>query len=497
MIDIPHYINGARTLGETDRWGEIYNPALGTVVARVPMASRTDVERAVEAARSAFGTWSQTPLPARTRLLFRFREMLDQRRHELATIVTREHGKVLADAGGSIQRGLENVEYACGLGELLKGDYSAQIGQGIDSFSMRQPLGVCAGITPFNFPVMVPLWMFPLAIACGNTFVLKPSEKAPSAALFLAELLTAAGAPPGVLNVIHGDKIAVDSLLVDPRVSALSFVGSTPVAEYVYQTGSRHSKRVQALGGAKNHLVVLPDADLEQAADALVSAAYGSAGERCMAISVGVVVGDIADELVHRLREKISALTVGDGTADGTEMGPLISREHQKKVLGYVEQGLREGAHLVSDGRIASIAGDNNGFFVGPCLFDHAAPEMRIYREEIFGPVLILIRVASFAEAVTLVNGHEFGNGCALFTRDGDAAREFVRRVEVGMVGINVPLPVPMAFHSFGGWKRSLFGDTAMYGPEGVHFYTRLKTVTARWPTGIRAGVDLQFPTMK
>jgi len=497
MIDIPHFINGHRTFGQAQRWGDVFDPARGVPTARVALASAADTESAITAAAAAFESWSQTPIPTRARLMFRFRELIDRHRDELAAHVTREHGKVLADAAGSVQRGFENVEYACGIGELLKGDFSAQVGTGIDSFSLRQPLGVCAGITPFNFPVMVPLWMFPLAIACGNTFVLKPSEKDPSAAVLLAELLTEAGAPPGVLNVVHGDKTAVDKLLSDPRVAALSFVGSTPIAEYIYQTGTRNGKRVQALGGAKNHLVVLPDADLEQATDALVSAAYGSAGERCMAISVGVVVGAIGDALVSRLREKIADLKVLPGTVPGADMGPLVTAEHRQKVVGYIESGVGEGAELVVDGRGLRVADGEHGFFVGPTLFDHARADMRIYREEIFGPVLTLLRVATFADAIGLVNSHEYGNGCALFTRDGDAAREFVRRVEIGMVGINVPLPVPMAFHSFGGWKRSLFGDTAIYGREGLHFYTRLKTVTSRWPTGIRAGVDLQFPTMK
>ena len=497
MNNIPHFINGQRVTSSSERWAEVYDPALGTPCARVPLASNFETRAAITAAHAAFESWSQTPLPTRTRLLFRFRELVDQHRDELADIVTREHGKVLADAAGSIQRGFENIEYACGIGEILKGDYSAQVGTGIDTYSLRQPLGVCAGITPFNFPVMVPLWMFPLAIACGNTFILKPSEKDPSAALRLAELFTAAGAPPGVLNVVHGDQEAVNTLLSDPRVHGVSFVGSTPVAEYIYTTGTAHGKRVQALGGAKNHLVVMPDADLEQAADALVSAAYGSAGERCMAISVGVVVGEVADALIERLTTKIASLKIDRGTAPGADLGPLITREHQAKVLGYIESGIREGARLVTDGRAPRLPLGCAGFFVGPTLFDAATPSMRIYREEIFGPVLTLIRVPTFEAALKLVNEHEYGNGVALFTRDGDTAREFARRAMIGMVGINVPLPVPMAFHSFGGWKRSLFGDTAMYGPEGVHFYTRLKTVTQRWPAGIRAGLDLNFPAMQ
>jgi malonate-semialdehyde dehydrogenase (acetylating)/methylmalonate-semialdehyde dehydrogenase len=497
MLDIPHFIAGRRTPGQTTRWAEVYDPAAGTPCARVALAADTDVLAAIDAARQAFPAWSQTPLGTRARLMFRFRELLDRHRDELARIVTREHGKVLADAAGSVQRGFENVEYACGIADLLKGDYSPQVGSGVDSYSLRMPLGVCAGITPFNFPVMVPLWMFPLAIACGNTFVLKPSERDPSAALFLAELFAEAGAPPGVLNVLHGDRTAVDALLASPAIAAVSFVGSTPVAEHVYRTGAQHGKRVQALGGAKNHLVVLPDADLEQAADALVSAAYGSAGERCMAVSVGVLVGAAADALVERLQAKIATLRVDRGTAEGADMGPLITREHQARVVGYIDGGVAEGARLVVDGRDLRVAGSEHGFFVGPTLFDHVTAAMRLYREEIFGPVLALVRVDTLDAAIELVNGHEYGNGCALFTRDGGAAREFARRVEIGMVGINVPIPVPMAFHSFGGWKRSLFGDSAIYGPEGVHFYTRLKTVTSRWPGVQRSGIDLNFPAVK
>jgi malonate-semialdehyde dehydrogenase (acetylating) / methylmalonate-semialdehyde dehydrogenase len=493
--DIPHYIAGETITGSAARWADVFNPADGTVTGRVALAGAVEADLAVGAASRAFETWSETPASTRARLMFRFRDLLDRHRDELANIVTREHGKVLADAAGSIQRGFENVEYACGIAELLKGEYSPQVGTGVDTYSMRLPLGVCVGITPFNFPVMVPLWMFPLAIACGNTFVLKPSEKDPSAALFMANLFHDAGAPRGVLNVLQGDKVAVDALLTHPQVTAISFVGSTPIAEHVYQTATRCGKRVQALGGAKNHLVVLPDADLEQAADALVSAAYGSAGERCMAISVGVVVESIADALVAKLKTKIAALKIAAGTVENADMGPLISHEHRAKVEAYIAQGVDEGADLVLDGRGLQVPESARGFFVGPTLFDHAAPTMRIYREEIFGPVLTLTRVRDLDAAIALVNAHEYGNGCALFTRDGGAAREFTRRVDIGMVGINVPIPVPMAFHSFGGWKRSLFGDTAIYGPEGVHFYTRLKTVTARWPATAGAGVNLHFPT--
>jgi malonate-semialdehyde dehydrogenase (acetylating) / methylmalonate-semialdehyde dehydrogenase len=494
---LQHFINGRPTPGNSGKSGEVYDPATGEVSALVPFASEEEVDGAVQAARAAFPAWAATPPLKRAHVLFRLRELIDRHADELAAIVTSEHGKVLSDARGSVVRGLEVVEFACGIPHLLKGEHSDSVGTGIDSWSLRQPLGVCAGITPFNFPAMVPMWMFPLAIACGNTFVLKPSERDPSCALRLAELAREAGLPDGVLNVVHGDKIAVDAILTHPDIAAVSFVGSTPIARHVYSTAAAHGKRVQALGGAKNHMVVMPDADLDQAADALIGAAYGSAGERCMAISVAVAVGAVADPLMQRLAERVRTLKVGPGTQPDVEMGPLVTRQHLERVRGYVDAGVAEGAELVVDGRGLSVEGHESGFFLGGCLFDRVRPEMRIYREEIFGPVLGVVRAESFDEAVRLVNGHEYGNGTAVFTRDGDCAREFVRRIEAGMVGVNVPIPVPMAFHSFGGWKHSLFGDHHVHGTEGVRFYTRLKTVTARWPAGIRSGADFIMPTMK
>jgi malonate-semialdehyde dehydrogenase (acetylating)/methylmalonate-semialdehyde dehydrogenase len=429
-------------------------------------------------------------------VLFRFREIFEQRLDEVAALLTSEHGKVFSDAKGEATRGLEAIEFATGIPQLLKGEFTEQVGTGIDSWSVRQALGVVAGITPFNFPAMVPMWMFPIALACGNTFVLKPSERDPSASLLLAEMLKEAGLPDGVFNVVHGDKVAVDALLANPTVQAVSFVGSTPIAEYVYREGTKHGKRVQALGGAKNHMIVMPDADLDQAADALVGAAYGSAGERCMAISVAVTVGNsTADALLGKLQERIGRLQIGDGMKEGAELGPLVTKAHLERVTGYVELGKEEGADLVVDGRENALP-KGEGFFLGACLFDHVKPEMKIYCEEIFGPVLGVVRVNNFETALTLINEHEFGNGTSIFTRDGDTARDFVHRVQVGMVGVNVPIPVPMAFHSFGGWKRSLFGDHSIYGMEGVRFYTRLKTVTSRWPTGIRTGVDTSMPTL-
>jgi malonate-semialdehyde dehydrogenase (acetylating)/methylmalonate-semialdehyde dehydrogenase len=494
---IEHWIGGKSFAGSSQRFGRVFDPATGKCQAQVALAGDADVAEAVAAAAAAFPEWSTTPVVKRARIMFRFRQLLDEHMDELAALVTSEHGKVITDARGSVQRGLEVVEFACGIPQLLKGDFSEQIGPGIDSYSLRQPVGVCVGITPFNFPAMVPMWMFPLAIACGNTFVLKPSEKDPSCPLRLAELATAAGLPDGVLNVVNGDKQAVDALLDDPRVSAVSFVGSTPIARHIYETCARNGKRVQALGGAKNHMVILPDADMEQAADALIGAAYGSAGERCMAISVAVPVGDAADKLMDELLPRIDALRVGAGNDPASDMGPLVSAEHRARVAAYIASGLEEGARLVVDGRGLEVAGNRNGFFLGPTLFDHASPSMRIYREEIFGPVLTTVRAANFDEAVDIVNGHEFANGTAVFTRDGDAAREFVSRIQVGMVGVNVPIPVPLAFHSFGGWKHSLFGDTAVHGTEGVRFYTRLKTVTSRWPDGVREGANFHFPVIK
>ncbi len=479
------------------RWNEVFEPATGAVAARVPLASRAVTEQAIAAAAAAFPQWAGTPPLRRARIMFKFKELVERHADEIAALISREHGKVFSDAKGELIRGLEVVEFVCGIPQLLKGEFTEQIGSGIDSWSMRQPLGVCAGITPFNFPAMVPMWMFPVAISCGNTFVLKPSERDPSTSLRLAELLHEAGLPAGVFNVVNGDKEAVDTLLTDTRVAAVSFVGSTPIAEYIYATGAAHGKRVQALGGAKNHMVVLPDADLEQTVDNLVGAAYGSAGERCMAISVAVAVGGIAEPLVERLASRARTLKIGAGGPNqaDTEMGPLVTRAHLDKVRAYVALGVAEGAQLVVDGREFTLAGHEQGFFLGGCLFDRVTPAMRIYREEIFGPVLCVVRVPDLDAAIALINGHEYGNGTAIFTRSGNAAREFARRIEVGMVGINVPIPVPMAFHSFGGWKRSLFGDHSVHGPEGVRFYTRLKTVTARWPTDIVDGNSFIMPT--
>jgi malonate-semialdehyde dehydrogenase (acetylating)/methylmalonate-semialdehyde dehydrogenase len=491
-----HYIGGRRVAGASGRSAPVFNPAVGVATTQVALASANETRSVIAAARAALPEWADTPALRRARVLFRFRDLIEQHTEEIAGILTREHGKVLADARGEVTRGLEIVEFACGIPQLLKGEYSDAVGRGIDSWSLRQPVGVCAGITPFNFPAMVPMWMFPIAIACGNTFVLKPSEKDPGCPLRLAELLTEAGAPPGVLNVLNGDREAVDTLLTDPGVDAISFVGSTPVAEHVFRTGSNHGKRVQALGGAKNHMVVMPDADPVGAAHALAGAAYGSAGERCMAISVAVAVGNAGDRLVEALKKELAAIRVLPGTSEGADMGPLVTREHLDRVLGYVTTGVQEGAKLVVDGRKMTVAGHERGFFMGPVLFDAVTPSMRIYREEIFGPVLVIVRVADLDAALELVNGHEYGNGTAIFTRDGGAAREFCRRVTVGMIGVNVPIPVPMAFHSFGGWKRSLFGPLHMHGPDGVRFYTRLKTVTARWPTGSK-GAEFTMPTMK
>ncbi len=504
MHTIPHWIANTPTTGASGRSSDVFHPATGTVQAQVPLASEAEVNAAVASAKAAFPDWSSQPPLRRARVLFRFREIFERRIDEIAAIINREHGKVFSDAKGEATRGLEVVEFATGIPQLLKGDFTEQVGTGVDSWSMRQPLGVVAGITPFNFPAMVPMWMFPVAIACGNTFILKPSERDPSAAILIAEMLKEAGLPDGVFNVIHGDKLAVDTLLHHPDIAAVSFVGSTPIAAYVYQTGTATGKRIQALGGAKNHMVVMPDADLDQAADALVGAAYGSAGERCMAISIAVAVGnDTADELISRLKTRISKLNIGSGSPDITpeaDLGPLVTKTHLDKVASYVALGLEEGAELVVDGRNPTLTTSHlpltTGFFLGACLFDHVKPEMRIYKEEIFGPVLGVVRASNFETALKLINDHEFGNGTSLFTRDGDTARDFARRVQAGMVGINVPIPVPMAFHSFGGWKRSLFGDHAVHGPEGVRFYTRIKTVTSRWPTGIRTGVDTTMPTL-
>ena len=498
--EITHWISGAAVSGVSGRFSDVFHPASGQVQARVPLATDAEVDKAVQAAAAAFPEWSSLPPLRRARVMFRFREIYESRIDEVAATINREHGKVFSDAKGEATRGLEVVEFATGIPQLLKGEFTEQVGTGIDSWSMRQPLGVVAGITPFNFPAMVPMWMFPIALACGNTFVLKPSERDPSASILLAEMLKEAGLPDGVFNVVHGDKTAVDAILAHPGITAVSFVGSTPIAEYVYREGTKHGKRVQALGGAKNHMIVMPDADLDQAADALAGAAYGSAGERCMAISIAVAVGNqTADTLIEKLESRIADLRIGDGAKDAptgeADLGPLVTRQHLDKVTSYVELGTTEGAELVVDGR-KGVLPKGDGFFLGACLFDHVKPEMRIYKEEIFGPVLGVVRVNNFETALQLINEHEFGNGTALFTRDGDTARDFARRVQAGMVGINVPIPVPMAFHSFGGWKRSLFGDHSVHGPEGVRFYTRIKTVTARWPTGIRTGVDTTMPTL-
>jgi malonate-semialdehyde dehydrogenase (acetylating)/methylmalonate-semialdehyde dehydrogenase len=494
---ISHFVGGRPVAAAGGAFGEVFNPATGEVTGRVALGGAKDVDAAVQAARAALPGWASTPPVVRARVMFRFRELVERNADELVRTISAEHGKVLSDARGELQRGLEVVEFACGIPHLLKGDFSENVGTSVDSHSIRQPLGVVAGITPFNFPAMVPMWMFPVAIACGNCFILKPSERDPTTPVRLAELLLEAGLPPGVFNVVHGGKEAVDAVLEHPGIAAVSFVGSTPIAEYVYRVGTAHGKRVQALGGAKNHMVVMPDADLDQATDALMGAAYGSAGERCMAISVAVAVGGVADALIERLEPRVRGLKVGPGTDPEAEMGPLVTRQHLDKVRGYVDEGVREGAKLVVDGRGLKLQGYENGFYIGGTLFDEVRPEMRIYREEIFGPVLSVLRMPDFDAAVDLVNGHEYGNGTAIFTRDGDAARTFVNRIEVGMVGVNVPIPVPMAFHSFGGWKRSIFGDHAMHGPEGVHFYTRLKTVTSRWPTGIRKGAEFTMPVMR
>ncbi|HJS31091.1 MAG TPA: CoA-acylating methylmalonate-semialdehyde dehydrogenase [Alphaproteobacteria bacterium] len=491
-----HFINGAKAAGKSGRFGDVFNPTTGEIAARVPFAAAAEVGAAIAAAEAAFAGWAATPPLQRARVMFRFKELVERHMDELARIITSEHGKILSDAKGSVTRGLEVVEFACGIPHLLKGEFTENVGRGIDSWSVRQPLGVCAGISPFNFPAMVPMWMFPIAIACGNTFVMKPSEKDPSCPLRLAELLSEAGLPAGVFNVVNGDKEAVDALLADPRVQSVSFVGSTPIAEYIYRTGTAANKRVQALGGAKNHMVVMPDADLEQATDALMGAAYGSAGERCMAVSVAVAVGKAGDALLDRLAPRVRGLKVGPGTDADAEMGPLVTKQHLDKVRSYVDLGVQEGAKLVVDGRGLKLQGYENGFFIGGCLFDQVQPAMRIYKEEIFGPVLSVVRAGDFEAALKLVNDHEYGNGVAIFTRDGDAAREFASRAKIGMIGVNVPIPVPLAFHSFGGWKRSLFGDMHMHGPEGVRFFTRLKTMTSRWPTGIRAGAEFVMPTM-
>jgi malonate-semialdehyde dehydrogenase (acetylating)/methylmalonate-semialdehyde dehydrogenase len=498
ILEIPHFVNGTKEAGRSGRLADVFNPATGAVSGRVALADSAEVGAAVAAAAAAFPGWAATPPHIRARVFFRFRELVERQADRLAALITAEHGKVLSDSRGELTRGLEIVEFACGIPQLLKGEFTEGVGRGIDAVSLRQPLGVVAGITPFNFPAMVPMWMFPIAIACGNTFVMKPSERDPSLAIELALLLKEAGLPDGVFNVVQGDKEAVEALLLHPTVQALSFVGSTAIAEFVYRCGTQNGKRVQALGGAKNHMVVMPDADLDQAVDSLIGAAYGSAGERCMAVSVAVPVGErTADALIERLVPRVRGLKVGLGTDPETEMGPLVTGEHRDKVTGYIDAGVAEGAALLVDGRGLKLQGYEQGFFLSGTLFDRVRPEMRIYREEIFGPVLAVVRARSFDEALCLVNAHEYGNGATIFTRDGDSARTFLNGVQAGMVGINVPIPVPMAFHAFGGWKRSLFGDHHMHGAEGVRFFTRYKTATMRWPSGVRDGAEFVMPTLR
>ena len=493
---IHHFIGGKIVEGTSGNFGDVFNPSTGELSAKVALATKAEVEAGIANAAEAFPIWSNTSPMARAKVMFKFKQLVEQNMDSLAELLSSEHGKTFTDAKGDVTRGLDVVDFACGIPHLLKGEYSENVARGIDVYSMRQALGVCAGITPFNFPAMVPMWMFAVAIACGNTFVLKPSEKDPSVPMRLAELMMEAGAPAGVLNVVNGGKEAVDTILTDPRVPAISFVGSTPIAKYVYATGAAHGKRVQAMGGAKNHMIIMPDADLDQAADALIGAGFGSAGERCMAISVAVPVGEAtAEALRERLVPRVQNLKFGPSMADG-DFGPLVSGDHLRKVRGYVDLGVQEGAELVVDGREVNIQGYENGYFMGGCLFDNVTRDMSIYKEEIFGPVLSIVRAKSFDEAAALPTEHEFGNGVSIFTRDGDTAREFARNVQVGMVGVNVPIPVPVAFHTFGGWKNSAFGDTNQHGPEGVRFFTKIKTMTSRWPTGIRSGADFHIPTM-
>ncbi|MGA8137040.1 MAG: CoA-acylating methylmalonate-semialdehyde dehydrogenase [Pseudomonas gingeri] len=492
-----HYINGQVRDSGSERFSNVFNPATGSVQARVGLASQQTVDDAVASALKAFPAWSEQSSLRRSRVMFKFKELLDKHHDELAEIICREHGKVFSDAKGEVTRGIEIVEYACGAPNLLKTDFSDNIGGGIDNWNLRQPLGVCAGVTPFNFPVMVPLWMIPLALVTGNCFILKPSERDPSASLLMARLLTEAGLPDGVFNVVQGDKLAVDALLQHPDIEAISFVGSTPIAEYIHQQATARGKRVQALGGAKNHMIVMPDADLDQAADALIGAAYGSAGERCMAISIAVAVGEVGDELIARLLPRIDQLKIGNGMQGDSDMGPLVTAEHKAKVEGFISEGVAQGARLIVDGRGFKVPGAESGFFVGATLFDNVTPEMSIYQQEIFGPVLGIVRVPDFASAVALINAHEFGNGVSCFTSDGGIARSFARSIKVGMVGINVPIPVPMAWHSFGGWKRSLFGDHHAYGDEGLRFYSRYKSVMQRWPDSIAKGPEFSMPTAK
>jgi malonate-semialdehyde dehydrogenase (acetylating)/methylmalonate-semialdehyde dehydrogenase len=493
---VPMWVNGRKQPATSTRLGEVTNPATGAVVRNVPFCNEADIDAAVQSAKAAFPGWRKTPALRRARVLMRYRDLIEQHREELAGLITEEHGKTLVDALGSVQRGLEVVEFAMGIPHLMKGEHSEEVGTDVDSHSLREPLGICVGITPFNFPAMVPLWMYPVAIACGNTFVLKPSEKVPSTGMRLAELFKEAGLPDGVLNVVHGDKQAVDALLTHPEVRGVSFVGSTPIARYIYETCAKHGKRVQALGGAKNHAVVLPDADLDFTADALIGAGYGSAGERCMAVSAIVAVGDIADALVKTLADKAAGLKIGPGVGKDVDMGPLITKAHREKVAGYVDKGIEEGARLVVDGRNLKAPGLEQGFFLGASLFDNVKPEMAIYKDEIFGPVLSVVRVKTLDEAIALINKNPYANGTAVFTRSGGAARKFEREIEVGMVGINVPIPVPIAFYSFGGWRGSLFGDTHVHGMEGVRFYTRAKVVTTRWPDADALPTGFHMPTL-
>jgi malonate-semialdehyde dehydrogenase (acetylating)/methylmalonate-semialdehyde dehydrogenase len=498
VSQISHFVGGRKVAGTSGRKSPVFNPATGEQTGELALASTAEVRAAVATARAAFPGWAATTPLRRARILNKFLHILEERTPELAAVISAEHGKVLSDAMGEITRGIEVVEFATGIPQLLKGEFTENVGTRVDSHSLRQPLGVVAGITPFNFPAMVPMWMFPVALACGNCFVLKPSERDPSASLLLAEWLKEAGLPDGVFTVIQGDKEAVDALLTDPNITAVSFVGSTPIARYIYETAAMNGKRCQALGGAKNHMIIMPDADMDQAVDALMGAAYGSAGERCMAISVAVPVGEAtANALIAKLEPKVRALKIGPGTDPEAEMGPLVTKQHFDKVRGYIDAGVAEGAKLVVDGRDFKMQGYEGGYFVGGTLFDNVTTDMKIYKEEIFGPVLSVVRSPDYDTAARMINEHEFGNGTAIFTRDGDAAREFASQIQVGMVGINVPIPVPMAFHSFGGWKASLFGDHHMHGPEGVRFYTKLKTITSRWPTGIRSGAEFVMPTMK
>lgn len=496
--ELHHFINGERIKGKSDRFGDVFNPSTGEVQARVPLASKAEVEDAIAKAEKAFGAWSQVSVVKRSRVMFKFLELVTAEKEDLGRMLASEHGKILSDAIGDVQRGLEVVEFCCGIPHFMKGEFSDNVSTKIDMYSMKKPLGVCAGITPFNFPAMVPMWMFAVAIACGNTFILKPSEKDPSVPVRLAELMVEAGAPEGVLQVVHGDKEAVDTILTDPRVQAVSFVGSTPVAKYIYETATAHGKRCQAMGGAKNHMIVMPDADLEQVADALIGSAYGSAGERCMAISAAVTVGGVERELIDMLKPRVEALKIGPSLDEESEMGPLVTAAHRERVKGYVDMGVKEGADLVVDGRGFKCAkqGYEDGFYFGGCLFDNVKPDMQSYRDEIFGPVLQILHADNFDEAIKLPNEHRYGNGTSIFTRDGDAAREYADKVKVGMVGINVPIPVPLAFHTFGGWKDSAFGDINQHGEAGVRFYTKVKTVTSRWPKGIRAGAEFVIPTL-